>query len=176
MIYTTNTTFEYMPQVLGSLGSTIGVSVMLLFQHHLQEFLIYLVSINTINNIRFLFCFCNIFGILLPLLRMPGLLACKPIPFKGVFVFCPIPIFCSKIFSLFHNLFFSYSNHSLHTHASSKKELNDFAERPYHHLFSGAVYFCLYQICFHQKLVLFYLVNQIRLNDMLFAQTISPFF
>ena len=103
-------------------------------------------------------------------------LLASPFPLKEFFVFCPIPIFCSKIFSLFHNLFFSYSNHSLHTHASSKKELNDFAERPYHHLFSGAVYFCWYQICFHQKLVLFYLVNQIKLNDMLFAQTISPFF
>ena len=87
MIWATNTTYESIPQVLGSVGSTIAVSVMLLFQHHIQEFSIYLGSINTINNIRFLFCFCNIFGILLPLLRMPGLLACKPIPFKGVFCF-----------------------------------------------------------------------------------------
>ena len=49
-------------------------------------------------------------------------LLASPFPLKEFFVFCPIPIFCSKIFSLFHNLFFSLTAtiHYIHMQAQRK--------------------------------------------------------
>ena len=48
-------------------------------------------------------------------------LLASPFPLKEFFVFCPIPIFCSKIFSLFHNLFFLTATiHYIHMQAQRK--------------------------------------------------------
>ena len=66
-------------------------------------------------------CFSNIFGILLPSMRVPGLDACKPIPFRRVFCFLSHSDFLLQ--DLFSSTIFFFSSTTIHSRMQAKNRM-----------------------------------------------------
>ena len=81
--------------------------------------------------------FSNIFGILLPSMRVPGLDACKPIPFRRVFCFLSHSDFLLQ--DLFSSTIFFFSSTTIH---SRMRAQNRMFWTPLSSSFSLMQYFC----------------------------------
>ena len=93
----------------------------------------------------------------------------SPFPLEEFFAFCLIPIFCSKIFSLpqsFSSLAQPF------THACKHRTEQRCFWTPLSSSFFDAVFLLIPHFLFNREKKTFYLVNEIKLGAMEFAQSI----